>query len=78
MLDVALDNNVAGIVGQCGGGMTCCSCHCWVQDDRLGAPDADELELLEYAWGRNDDSRLACQLDALDDLTVRVPEKQSI
>ena len=26
LMDAAVDNGVAGIIGQCGGGCTCCTC----------------------------------------------------
>ena len=83
LLDVALDNNVPGIIGQCGGGCTCCTCHVWVDEPPLEAfPPAhrDELDMLEYAWGRNESSRLSCQVRIEPDLqsiTVSVPERQA-
>jgi 2Fe-2S ferredoxin len=83
LLDVALDNGVAGIKGQCGGGCTCCTCHCWVRTpwlQQLAPPHQDELDMLVYAWGRADNSRLACQVplsEALDGIEVEVPEQQS-
>jgi len=78
-MDCALDNGVPGIAGQCGGGCTCGTCHCYVADawvDRVPAPEADELELLEYLPGRRPESRLACRIaldPTLDGLTVRIP-----
>lgn len=83
LLDVALDNGVAGIKGQCGGGCTCCTCHCWIRSPwfaRLATPHQDELDMLEYAWGRGPKSRLACQVPvtaALHGIEVEVPEQQS-
>ena len=83
VLDVALDNNVPGILGQCGGGCTCCTCHCWIAPRwhaYLAAPHPDELDMLEYAWGYNQTSRLACQVvldDRLEGLEVSIPEQQS-
>jgi 2Fe-2S ferredoxin len=82
VMDGALDNGVAGIIGQCGGGCTCSTCHCFVSPQwaaRLPAAHPDELELLEYVPTRTDDSRLACQIritEALDGLTVRLPAEQ--
>jgi 2Fe-2S ferredoxin len=83
VLDVALDNAVAGILGQCGGGATCCTCHCWIDkpwSEKFALPSRNEQEMLEYAWGHNEASRLVCQLDlqpAHDGLQVRVPQQQS-
>ncbi len=82
VMDGALDNGVAGILGQCGGGCTCSTCHCFVLPDwasRLPAPHPDELDLLEYLPTRSDASRLACQIkitEDLDGLTVTLPSEQ--
>ena len=80
LLDVALDNGVAGIIGQCGGGCTCCTCHCIVAKrwwPKLRPPHQDELDMLEYALERADTSRLACQVPALDGIEVHIPSVQS-
>ena len=83
VMDVALDNGVAGIVAQCGGGCTCCTCHCWIGQpwlDGLNEPHQDELDMLEYAWGRSVDSRLSCQVavtPAQAGMLVRIPEQQA-
>lgn len=82
VMDGALDNNIPGIVGQCGGGCTCCTCHCYVEAawrPLMPAPDADERALLAYVLEPGAGSRLACQIrltDALDGLTVRLPRRQ--
>ena len=82
LLDGALDNNVPGIIGQCGGGCTCVTCHCYVDNpwlERLPEPQPDEAELLPFAECVAADSRLACQIrmtEALDGITVRLPPRQ--
>ncbi len=82
VMDGALDNNVPGIIGQCGGGCTCSTCHCYIEApwrQRLPGPGADERELLAYAVDPRPSSRLACQVrltDALDGLVVRLPSRQ--
>ena len=81
LMDVAVDNGVRGIIGQCGGGCTCCTCHVWVDPQwQEWTKDAggDERELLSYALGVNERSRLACQIrltQELDGLVVRVPSQ---
>ncbi|VWX46524.1 2Fe-2S iron-sulfur cluster-binding protein [Novosphingobium sp. 9U] len=80
----ALYNGVDGIVGECGGGLSCATCHCYVDDawtDRVGGPSsAAESELLEsVATELRATSRLSCQIDvteALDGLVVHTPETQ--
>ena len=82
-MDVAIDNGVKGIKAQCGGGCTCCTCHCYLEtpwDQYANAPHQDELDMLEYAWGRAGNSRLACQVNltpAMDGMQVHVPERQA-
>ena len=82
VMDAALDNGVAGILGQCGGACTCSTCHCIVDAlwlARLPAPCGDELDLLEYLPTRTAGSRLSCQIvmePSLSGLRVRLPEKQ--
>ncbi|MFM6931266.1 MAG: 2Fe-2S iron-sulfur cluster-binding protein [Novosphingobium sp.] len=80
----ALYNNVDGIVGECGGGLSCATCHCYVDDawaDKAGTPTSqDEVDLLEgVSAERKPTSRLSCQIvmDAsLDGLVVHLPESQ--
>lgn len=76
-------HGIDGIIGECGGGAVCATCHVYVDDnwlDRVGAVGADEDELLEgVATDRLPTSRLSCQIkitDALDGLVLRVPERQ--
>ena len=82
VMDAALDNGVAGILGQCGGACTCSTCHCIVDPawaGRLPAPCADEVDLLEYLPTRTPSSRLSCQIvmrPELSGLRVCLPEKQ--
>ena len=81
VMDAALDNGVPGITAQCGGGCTCCTCHCYVPLTAGFAPPVqDELDLLEYALERRATSRLSCQLtltEAHDGLVIRVPLQQA-
>jgi ferredoxin, 2Fe-2S len=80
----AIYNGVEGIVGECGGGLSCATCHCYVDEawtERVGGPASQaEEELLESAAGEvRPNSRLSCQIqvsDALDGLVVRLPEAQ--
>lgn len=82
LMDVAVDNGVDGIIAQCGGGCSCCTCHTWLREpwvERLGPATGDEAELLDYALGRTDRSRLACQIrltEHMDGLVVEVPSRQ--
>lgn len=80
----AVSNNIRGIDGECGGCMSCATCHVYVREDFLAAlpaPEDYELELLEgVAAERRPNSRLGCQVKltpALDGLVVMIPERQS-
>jgi len=80
----ALYNGVDGIVGECGGALSCATCHCYVDEPwtgKVGGPASDaERELLQSAACEvKPNSRLSCQIemsDELDGLTVHMPESQ--
>jgi 2Fe-2S ferredoxin len=80
----AVNNGVEGIVGECGGGLACATCHCYVDEawvDRVGGPSsADERDMLESAATEvRSTSRLSCQITVepeLDGLVVLLPERQ--
>ena len=80
VMDVAVDNGVPGIVAQCGGGCSCCTCHVWLEAPNLPPAHQDEMDLLAYAWGASERSRLSCQIELTDDMSrvvVSVPEQQA-
>lgn len=65
IMDVALDNGVQGIRAQCGGGCTCSTCHCYVDEEwfeQCGSMHPDECDILEFAPHRRETSRLSCQI----------------
>ena len=79
----AVDNDVRGIIGQCGGYTQCGTCHVFVDRDSvndLNAMNDAEDEMLDLtACAREPNSRLGCQLpvtDATDGLVVHIPERQ--
>jgi 2Fe-2S ferredoxin len=83
VMRTALNNLVPGIVGECGGEMSCATCHVYVDPQwagRFPAPTADELDMLEATAAEPTEySRLSCQLkctDATSGLVVRVPDEQ--
>ena len=82
VMDAALDHLIPGIKAQCGGAITCSTCHCYVDNAWVSRiPPAGELEktMLEYVWQPRKNSRLCCQLvmDAnLDGIVVHVPVRQ--
>lgn len=80
----AVNNLLSGILAECGGGLACATCHCYVDDawiDRVGGPSQIESEMLEStASERKAGSRLSCQItitDELDGLIIHLPETQT-
>ncbi|MGZ5786848.1 MAG: 2Fe-2S iron-sulfur cluster-binding protein [Ramlibacter sp.] len=83
LMQGATANGVEGILGECGGSCACATCHCYVDEARLGdlpAASENELAMLENAAAeRRPNSRLACQIKAtaaLDGLVVHLPDTQ--
>ena len=83
VMEGAIQNSIPGIDADCGGSMTCATCHVYVQEKWLDlilkAEDA-EIDMIDMAHEPKKNSRLSCQIivsDDLDGLTVTTPEKQS-
>ena len=80
----ALYNDIEGILGECGGGLACATCHCYVDESwagKVGTPTSqDESDMIDSATSeRKATSRLSCQIEMtgeLDGLIVRLPESQ--
>lgn len=80
----AVYNGVEGIVGECGGGLACATCHCYVDEawtDKVGGPSSqDETDMLESTAAEvKTTSRLSCQIvvtPELDGLVIHMPENQ--
>jgi ferredoxin, 2Fe-2S len=80
----ALNNDLPGIVGECGGGLACATCHCYVDADwaaKAGTPTSqDEIDMLDCTSAEiRSTSRLSCQIvmtPELDGLIVHMPETQ--
>ena len=84
LMRAAVDANAAGIEAECGGLLTCATCHVYVREphaSQLPPPSQDELGMLDFtASARKPNSRLSCQieLDAqLEGLTVDLPPRQT-
>lgn len=81
VMQTAVRNGVQGILGQCGGQLSCATCHVFLteQADDFPPVGEDEDEMLDVtATDRQDSSRLSCQLVLSDGQEVRVtiPEAQ--
>lgn len=82
VMEGAVKDGIDGILGDCGGALSCATCHVHVDAnwrDRLPPASADEVSMLEMAIDPGPDSRLCCQIKvgpALDGLTLTLPERQ--
>ena len=82
VMEGAVKNNIPGIDADCGGACACATCHVYVDEawtDKTGSPSPMEESMLDFAENVLPTSRLSCQIkvtDALDGLTVRMPESQ--
>lgn len=88
VMSAAVTNGVRGIVAECGGALSCASCHVYVDGewiDKTGRAEdlEDDLEdeMLDGTISeRLETSRLSCQIivtDELDGLRVRIPAEQT-
>ncbi|MBF6215712.1 2Fe-2S iron-sulfur cluster binding domain-containing protein [Nocardia puris] len=82
LMQVATNNAVPGINGDCGGEAACGTCHVIVDSQwsgQVGLSGSDEEEMLAMNPERQPTSRLSCQMVACaewDGLIVQLPEFQ--
>lgn len=82
VMEAAVDNDVAGIVAECGGACSCATCHVYVDPswiDKLPPRDSQEDGMLDCVLDRRANSRLSCQIvlkNDIDGLVVRVADEQ--
>lgn len=83
LMEAATAANVDGIAADCGGLMTCATCHVYVEEpfaSQLGTPDAEEIAMLAFTAEKHQpNSRLSCQIKLtaeLNGLTVKLPATQ--
>ena len=80
LMQAATDHGVKHIIGECGGSMSCATCHVVVDPswtDRAGPPSGFEDEMLDTTEAdRQPNSRLSCQITMradLDGIILHVP-----
>ena len=82
VMEAAINNNIEGIVAECGGACACATCHGYIDEAWTAKmPEMDDMEdsMLDAAYERRDNSRLTCQLemnDEWDGLVVHVAENE--
>ncbi len=80
VMEGAINNNIEGIVAECGGACACATCHGYIDKtwiDKLAPMDDMEDSMLDAAFERKSNSRLTCQIEVseeLDGLVVHVAE----
>ena len=80
LMEAAVANNVPNVIGECGGCLSCATCHVYVDADWLaktGKVSEMEDEMLEITVAeRKPMSRLSCQIQSspeLDGIILHVP-----
>ena len=82
VMEAAINNNIEGIVAECGGACACATCHVYVDEafrEITGEPDDMEQAMLDFTDNVQPSSRLSCQIevsDELEGLRVTTPETQ--
>jgi len=78
-----VQNDIKGVVAECGGSAMCATCHVYIPEEQLPLlPEMDFVEdemLGSTAAERRPSSRLSCQIpvtEELDGLVVHLPEQQ--
>ena len=80
VMETAIDNDIEGIIAECGGACSCATCHVYVEDgwfEKLPPPSDDEEDLLYSTLDKKPNSRLSCQIllsDELDGLKVTLAQ----
>jgi 2Fe-2S ferredoxin len=80
LMEVAVDNDIAGMVAECGGACACATCHVYIDQASLERlPPMSDMEdaMLDSAADRRANSRLSCQIevsDMLDGMEVTVAD----
>lgn len=82
VMETAVRNGVEGIVGECGGSLSCATCHVFVAPEDFDAlepmEDMEDEMLYGTAVDREENSRLSCQIKLCADSEIHVttPETQ--
>ena len=82
VMETAVRNGIPGIVAECGGSLSCATCHVFVDPGDFAElspmEDMEDEMLYGAAVDRRDTSRLSCQIRIPDDMDLHVttPETQ--
>ncbi len=82
LMQLAIENNIDEIVADCGGSMSCATCHVYIEErwrEKTPPHSPMEAQMITCAIDPNEDSRLSCQIhisEILDGLVVTLPASQ--
>lgn len=82
LMRVARDHDIPGIQAECGGNLSCSTCHGYIEQkflDKIPGPDENEQVLIECTIEPQPNSRLTCQVHVapeLEGMTVTWPVSQ--
>jgi 2Fe-2S ferredoxin len=82
LMEIAVNGGVPGIIADCGGALSCATCHVFVRSEwfeKIDPRSDEETAMLEMAIDPSDTSRLSCCIKlsaALDGLVVDIPPSQ--
>lgn len=82
LMEVALNHDIEGIEGACGGVCSCSTCHVYIPpewQDKVGPAGDAETDTLEFNEHKRPNSRLGCQIEMseeLDGLVVEVAPEE--
>ena len=75
LMEIALQNDIKGIDGACGGCMACATCHCYIappwQDITQQSDNEktdEEADMLDVVFDERASSRLSCQIKITQDM----------
>ena len=83
IMEAALNNDIDEVLAECGGSMSCATCHVHIDPawfDKLEPRTEMEAELVDCAIDPDEYSRLSCQIEVSDDLdgiVINLPESQN-
>ncbi|MDO6612311.1 2Fe-2S iron-sulfur cluster-binding protein [Shewanella sp. 1_MG-2023] len=71
VMELAVQNGISGIDGDCGGVCSCATCHVHVAPEyqsKVGKASEIEQDMLELDDNANEHSRLCCQIEISEDI----------
>ncbi|AOH85859.1 hypothetical protein AWL63_19770 [Sphingomonas panacis] len=83
IMEGAVGAGIDGIDADCGGQLSCATCHVYLGEDwldRVEPMSEEEDALLDFAVDRRPTSRLCCQITVhpeMDGMTIHIPATQA-